>query len=72
MRAVVHDRYGAPREVLQLREVPEPPPGPSEVRARVSAASVNAGDAAVVVGMPYLVRPAYGLTAPETRSGAAT
>jgi len=66
MRAVVHDSYGQPREVLQLREVPEPRPGPSEVLVRVSAASVNAGDAAVIVGLPYLVRLAYGLTRPRT------
>ena len=66
MRAVVHDSYGHPREVLQLREVPEPRPGPSEVLVRVSAASVNAGDAAVIVGLPYLVRLAYGLTRPRT------
>jgi len=66
MRAVVHDSYGQPLEVLQLREVPEPRPGPSEVLVRVSAASVNAGDAAVIVGLPYLVRLAYGLTRPRT------
>jgi NADPH:quinone reductase-like Zn-dependent oxidoreductase len=65
MKAVVHDRYGPPRDVLQLKEVPEPRPGTSEVLVRVNAASVNAGDAAVIVGLPYLVRLAYGLTRPR-------
>ena len=65
MRAIVHERYGAPEEVFQLRDIPEPLPGRGEVLVRVSAASVNAGDASVTLGMPYLVRLAYGITRPR-------
>jgi NADPH:quinone reductase-like Zn-dependent oxidoreductase len=64
--AVVHERYGPPLDVLQMREVIEPTPGSEEVLVSVKAASVNAGDTAVVKGMPYLIRPAYGLSRPRT------
>ncbi|MCF7548076.1 NADP-dependent oxidoreductase [Pseudonocardia sp. WMMC193] len=40
MRAIVCTEAGGP-EVLQLREVPLPEPGPDEVRVRVEAAGVN-------------------------------
>lgn len=66
MKAIVHERYGAPLEVLEATEVSEPTPGPREVLVAVKVASVNAGDAAVVKGMPYLIRPAYGMSHPRT------
>jgi NADPH2:quinone reductase len=44
MRAVVISRFGAP-DVLELREVPDPIPGPREVRVAVHAAAVNPVDA---------------------------
>lgn len=43
MRAVVVDRPGGP-EVLRVAEVPDPSPGPGEVRIRVVAAGVNRAD----------------------------
>ncbi|MGZ9928689.1 alcohol dehydrogenase catalytic domain-containing protein [Streptomyces sp. NC-S4] len=44
MRAVVVRRFGGP-EVLELIEVPDPEPGPGQVRLRVEAAGVNLVDA---------------------------
>jgi NADPH2:quinone reductase len=44
MRAVVIDRFGGP-EVLELREVPTPEPGPGQVRIAVHAAGTNPVDA---------------------------
>lgn len=44
MRAIVAPEPGAP-EVLELREVPRPSPGPGEVLIRVAAAGVNPVDA---------------------------
>jgi NADPH2:quinone reductase len=44
MRAVVIRRFGGPR-VLELSDVPDPTPGPREVRIAVHAASVNPVDA---------------------------
>jgi putative PIG3 family NAD(P)H quinone oxidoreductase len=43
MRAIVLDSYGGP-EVLTMAEVPEPVPGPEEVRVRVAATAVNRAD----------------------------
>jgi len=44
MRATVVDRYGGP-EVLELRDVPEPRPGPGQVAIDVAYAGVNYAEA---------------------------
>ncbi len=51
MKAVVFDRFGEPREVLQVRELPDPEPGLSEVRVRMVASPVNPSDLMVVRGL---------------------
>jgi NADPH:quinone reductase-like Zn-dependent oxidoreductase len=43
MRAIRQDRLGGP-EVLELRELPRPEPGPTEVLVKVAAAGVNPVD----------------------------
>ena len=43
MKAIVYDRFGGP-EVLQVRDVPQPVPGPREVLIKVFAAPVTSGD----------------------------
>jgi len=43
MKAVVITRHGGP-EVLQVREVPDPQPGPEEVRVEVASAALNRAD----------------------------
>jgi NADPH:quinone reductase-like Zn-dependent oxidoreductase len=40
VRAIVLDRHGGP-EVLRVRAVPDPMPGPGEVRVRIEAIGVN-------------------------------
>jgi len=50
MKAVVFERFGEPIEVLQVREVPTPEPGPGEVRVRMIASPVNPSDLLVVRG----------------------
>ncbi|MDI1460738.1 NADP-dependent oxidoreductase [Catellatospora sp. KI3] len=40
MRTVIVRRFGGP-EVLEIADVPQPEPGPRQVRVRVAAASVN-------------------------------
>ena len=47
MRAMVHERVGAP---LALRDRPDPSPGPGEVRVRISACAVCRTDLHVVDG----------------------
>lgn len=44
MRAVFYDRQGPASEVLQVGELPDPEPGPGEVRVRLAASGVNPGD----------------------------
>jgi NADPH:quinone reductase-like Zn-dependent oxidoreductase len=53
--AVVQHRYGSP-DVLTLRRVPKPTPGPGEVLVTVRAASLNARDWHVMRGEPRLAR----------------
>ena len=43
MRAIVLESYGGP-EVLQLRDVPDPAPGPEEVIVDVAATALNRAD----------------------------
>jgi NADPH:quinone reductase-like Zn-dependent oxidoreductase len=56
MRAVVQDRYGAPDEVLHLREVEIPTPAADEVLVRVRAASVNPDVWHAISGYPRVIR----------------
>src|SRR5436305_11825788 len=44
MKAAVFDRFGAPEEVLQVRDVPAPEPGRGEVRVRMLASPINPSD----------------------------
>jgi NADPH:quinone reductase-like Zn-dependent oxidoreductase len=43
MKAAVYERYGGP-EVVAVREVPRPEPGPGEMLVRVGAASLTTAD----------------------------
>jgi NADPH:quinone reductase-like Zn-dependent oxidoreductase len=49
MKAVRFDQYG-PVGVLDVRDVPEPEPGPGEVLVRVKAAGINPGEAKIREG----------------------
>jgi NADPH:quinone reductase-like Zn-dependent oxidoreductase len=64
MKAVVHDRYGAP-DVLELTEIDQPVVGDDQVLVRVRAASLNPADWHFLRGLPYLVRLLNGLRKPR-------
>lgn len=66
MRAITHDRYGGP-EVLAIDEVPDPEPGPREIRVRVHATTVNRTDTGFLRGEPGIVRLFAGLRRPRPR-----
>jgi NADPH:quinone reductase-like Zn-dependent oxidoreductase len=66
MKAVVMEQYGTP-EVLQLKEVPMPTPGASEVLVRVYAASINDWDWALLTGKPLIFRLGSGVFTPKTQ-----
>lgn len=56
MKAIVFERFGEPGEVLKLKDVPIPEPGPGEVRVRMIASPINPSDLLVVRGL-YGVLP---------------
>ena len=69
MRAVVCTRYG-PAETLVLTRLPVPPVGPSQIRVKVHAASVSAGDRRLrardfPTGYGLIGRLAFGWTRPR-------
>lgn len=69
MQAAVVTRYGAP-DVVALREVARPTPGPRDLLIRVRATTVSSGDARVRArrvpeGMGLLVRLALGWNTPR-------
>ena len=57
MKAVRFDQYG-PVEVLDVRDVPVPEPGPGEVLVRVKAAGINPGEAKIRDGSLHQIFPA--------------
>ena len=65
MKAIVQDRYGAPMDVLELRDVEIPTVDDDRVLLRVTAASINPLDWHFVRGTPYLVRMQGGLRNPK-------
>ena len=67
MKAVVFERFGEPSEVLKVQDVPEPQPGPGEVRVRMIATPVNPSDLLVVRGR-YGVLPRLPAT-PHRQTG---
>jgi len=46
MKAIICTKYGSP-DVLELREVDRPSPGPNEIRVKVKATTVTSGDCRV-------------------------
>jgi NADPH:quinone reductase-like Zn-dependent oxidoreductase len=65
MKAIVHDRYGPPSEVLELRDVDVPAVGDDDVLVRVHAAGIHAGIWHAVTPTPQVARVAFGLRKPK-------
>jgi NADPH:quinone reductase-like Zn-dependent oxidoreductase len=66
VKAAVRDRFGAPAEVVELRDLEKPAPAAGEVRVRVRAASVNIADWYEVTGRPQIARVKSGLRGPKS------
>jgi NADPH:quinone reductase-like Zn-dependent oxidoreductase len=64
MKAIVQDAYGPP-EVLRLKEMDAPVVGDGDVLVRVHAAAVHPGDYFILKGVPYVLRPVFGLRRPR-------
>ncbi|MWB97106.1 zinc-binding dehydrogenase [Agromyces seonyuensis] len=56
MRALVHETFGDAAEVLEVRDVPVPEPGPGQVRVRLLASPIHNHDIWTVRGT-YGVKP---------------
>jgi NADPH:quinone reductase-like Zn-dependent oxidoreductase len=67
MKAIVQDEYGSPVDVLALEEIDKPAVKDDEVLVRVRAASIHIGDTYVMRGVPYVMRPMFGLRKPKAR-----
>jgi NADPH:quinone reductase-like Zn-dependent oxidoreductase len=68
VKAAVFSRFGAP-DVVEVREMPTPTPGPGEILVRVEAASVGSADAAGRRGEPKFARLMFGLGPKNTVLG---
>ncbi len=66
MKAITQDEYGAPEDVLMLKQMEKPTVGDDDVLVRVRAAGVHIGDWLVASGLPYVIRLGYGLSKPKT------
>ncbi|WP_246299273.1 NAD(P)-dependent alcohol dehydrogenase [Microcella indica] len=64
MRAVVQRGYGGP-EVLTMERIAVPHPGDRQVLIRVHAAGIDRGVWHIMAGLPYIVRPMFGMTTPR-------
>src|SRR5262245_18947278 len=51
MKAIVFDRCGEPEEVLHVRDLPTPEPGPGQVRVRMLASPINPSDLLYIRGL---------------------
>lgn len=68
MKAIVHHKYGAPDDVLELKDIGKPSVKDGEVLVRVHAASVHPDVWHVVRGRPYVLRlMGAGLLRPKNR-----
>src|SRR5262249_52081018 len=64
MKAAYYKQYGAARDVLEDGELPDPQPGPREVRLRVPHSSINPSDCNRRRGIRD--RPGYPLIIPHS------
>jgi NADPH:quinone reductase-like Zn-dependent oxidoreductase len=64
MQAIVQPRYGSP-DVLELREIDMPTPGPNQVLVKVHTASVNPLDWHYLRGTPLFARASMGFPKPK-------
>src|SRR5689334_4402049 len=60
MKAIVRKRWGRPRDVVEVDDVPKPEPTDDEVLVRVYASSINRSDYYAFGGVAVLMRPMIG------------
>ena len=65
MKAIVYEKYGPPKDVLELKDVDKPAPKNNEVLVKIYASSICWADNATITGKPFLVRLTGGLLKPK-------
>ena len=65
MKAIVQAKYGAPKEVYQIKEVTKPTPKANEVLIKIHATTATGSDRAMRLGKPYIGRLYTGLSKPK-------
>ena len=66
MRAITYSDFGTAQDVLELRDLPDAPPGPGEVQVRLALSGVNPSDVKSRMGRPGLAKPAFPLIVPHS------
>ncbi|MER3394367.1 MAG: NAD(P)-dependent alcohol dehydrogenase [Microcella pacifica] len=64
MTAVVQQGYGS-TDVLRVERISTPEPAEGQVLVRVHAAGLDRGVWHIMAGLPYIVRPMFGMTSPR-------
>ena len=67
MKAILHERYGAPADALRFDGTTRPEPGDNEVLVAVEAVGLAVGDWLITQGLPRIARPMYGIAKPKER-----
>ena len=65
MKAIVYEKYGPPKDVLELKDVDKPTPKNNELLVKIYASSICWADNAIITGKPFLVRFTGGLLKPK-------
>jgi NADPH:quinone reductase-like Zn-dependent oxidoreductase len=65
MKAIVHNRYGSPKDALRLEDTSTPRVDDNEVLVRIRAAAVNPADWHLIRGEPSIARLQWGLRTPK-------
>jgi len=67
MVAAYQTGFGSAEDVIEIREVPVPEPGPGQVLVKVAASTTNALDWHFLTGTPYFIRFEAGFRRPRRR-----
>jgi NADPH:quinone reductase-like Zn-dependent oxidoreductase len=65
MKAITQHRYGTTSNVLELATLDEPTIGDDQVLLQVHAAGLDMGVWHLMTGLPYMIRPMFGLRSPK-------
>jgi NADPH:quinone reductase-like Zn-dependent oxidoreductase len=65
MKAITIKKYGNPKAVLQVQNIPKPIPQENELLIKIMATTINDYDWSMVIGKPYIYRLMFGILKPK-------